>query len=76
MLSPRHIGLLTGIPKNQMISRGKKNKTPTNECYNTTYGTDHTITRCLDLEAVSSHASLVLLNCRLALLLGVVGLGE
>jgi hypothetical protein len=30
----------------------------------------------LDLETESSHASFVLLNCGLALLFGVIGLGE
>lgn len=41
------------------------------------YSTGQTITCCcLDLEAVPSHARLVLLNCGLAFLLGVVGLRE
>src|SRR4051812_2278107 len=64
------------IPKNQMILK-EKNKTPTNECYNTMlYSTGRRSLAVLDLEAVPSHARLVLLNCGFAFLLWVVRLGE
>ena len=60
----------------------RKQETPANECYGTMLYSDSSTAEAirseneLDLEAKSGHASLVLLDRGLALLLRVFGLGE